>query len=70
MAVLTVPGTDRGRGTGARRPAAVHWQVAKLTNSVPALHESRKVPLEDEGMRYLAASIGFLTTLVLVAPFH
>ena len=60
MAVRTVPGTDRG---AARR-------VAKLTNSVPARHESPKVPLEDEGMRYLAASIGFLTTLVLIAPFH
>jgi hypothetical protein len=44
--------------------------VAKLTNSVPLRHETRKVPAEDEVMRYLAASIGFLTTLVLVAPFH
>ena len=41
-----------------------------LTNSVPGRHESRKVSLKDEGMRYLAASIGLLTTLVLIAPFH
>jgi hypothetical protein len=44
--------------------------VAKLTNSEPPRNESRKVQLEDVVMRYLAASIGFLTTLVLIAPFH
>jgi hypothetical protein len=26
--------------------------------------------VEDRDMRYLAASIGFLGTLVLIAPFH
>jgi len=28
------------------------------------------VPGEDEGMRYLAATVGFIGTLILLAPFH
>jgi len=44
--------------------------VAKLTNSEPPRHERRKVRRHDEDMRYLAASIGCLTTIVLILPFH
>jgi hypothetical protein len=42
----------------------------KLTISVPPRHESRTSADEDWGMRYLAASIGLIGTLILIAPFH
>jgi len=48
----------------------VHGHVTKLTNSEPSRNESRKLRPDDGDMRYLAASVGLLTTLVLIAPFH
>jgi hypothetical protein len=42
----------------------------ELTNSVPTRNVCHKRRLQDRHMRYLAAGIGFLGTLVLVAPFH
>jgi hypothetical protein len=44
--------------------------VATLTISVRPGHESDKGGPHHAAMRYLAASIGLLTTLVLIAPLH
>ena len=35
-----------------------------------ARHERHKLPIDDQRMRYLAAIMGLLGTLVLLAPFH
>jgi len=44
--------------------------VPTLTISVPARNERRIGWLNDVVMRYLAASLGLIGTLVLLAPFH
>jgi hypothetical protein len=44
--------------------------VATLTISVRPEHESDKGGPHDAVMRYIAASVGLLTTLVLIAPLH
>jgi len=44
--------------------------VAKLTNSEPPRHERRKLRRHNEVMRYLAASIGFFATIILILPIH
>jgi hypothetical protein len=44
--------------------------VPTLTISVPVRNERRIGALNDVVMRYLAALLGLLGTLVLLAPFH
>jgi len=55
---------------GQAGAATANDHVPTLTISVPARNESRILPMNDLAMRYLAASIGLLGTLVLIAPFH
>jgi hypothetical protein len=44
--------------------------VTTLTISVRPGHETDKGGHHDAAMRYIAASVGLLTTLVLIAPLH